>query len=170
LNKKILYNLYENLSPIEISLSDETYNLIILNKIRFLLYVMLKRLPFELVLVLIKNIIINYSFKFDVYIILKEEVIIHYTVIQKRKYQVKMNYNSNVFEIGPSYTKREYRNKGHYTRLINTILKNEGKNKSFYSLIRTNNKESNKIFSKFSDNIKKVIKEKKIVSFYRIEN
>jgi hypothetical protein len=80
-----------------------------------------------------------------------------------------MNYNINVFEIGPSFTKNEYRNEGLYTFLINFILKKE-RNNFFYSIVRFENKESNKVFSKFSDNIKKLINEKKIISYYRIED
>ena len=80
-----------------------------------------------MLLVFIKNIIINHSFKFNVYIIQKEREIIHYTIIQKRKNQIKVNLNNNHFEIGPSFTIPEYRNKGYYTFLINFILKKEKK-------------------------------------------
>ena len=169
INKKNNYILYENLSPIETSILNEKFNIIILNKILFLFFVTRKKIPFTLLLVLIKNIIINHSFRFNVYTIQKEGEIIHYTVIQKRKYQIEMNYNINVFEIGPSFTKNEYRNEGLYTFLINFILKKE-RNNFFYSIVRFENKESNKVFSKFSDNIKKLINEKKIISYYRIED
>lgn len=163
------YLLYYNLNPVDTCLVNNKLNIIVLNQKDVILFSLLKKIPFSLFLILIKNIILNFTIKFKIYIIKNNGEIIHYTVIQQRNNQLKGIINRKDFEIGPSFTKKEYRNNGLYTYVINYLLKTEKLN-SFYSIVRLGNKESNKVFNKFCITSKKIKRYKYFISFYKNYN
>jgi len=156
--------LYENLKSIE--QNDIDYKIILLNKLELFYYIFMGQIPYILLLVIIKNILYNFSIDTKIYVIKNNSSIVHYSVIQFRNNQYKNLFKRDSLEIGPSFTQVEYRNKKYYQSAINFLIK-EYKEKNIFAIVRQDNEASISTFKKFSGKEIKLEKNKKIISYYR---
>jgi hypothetical protein len=159
--------LYKNLKAINNFKIDNKFSIKRLNTLKFIYYLIINKLPFVLLLIFIKNIFVNKSTTFSIYIIKYNKEIVHYTILQRRNNQFKIQFEKNSIEIGPSKTKKEYRNLGLYTFLINYIIKINASNR-FFSIVYSDNVQSNSVFRKFGYSRFVLRKNKNIVSHYEI--
>lgn len=143
---------------------EEEYNLFFLKKVKLIIpkidfeikkvnfliilkYTLTGKLPWFTVLLFLRNIFINHSVKFSIYIAVLNNKVISHAFVQKRDFQVKF-LGERYLEIGPISTRKQYRNNYVASSLINYILQDD-KN-VYYSIVRKKNITSNKFFTKFS--------------------
>jgi hypothetical protein len=160
------YFMYENLKAIKINPLDDNLEIKLLNSLYLIYYVLSRKVPISILFIFLKNTIINWSFNIKIFVIMKNQNVIHYTVIQNRKNQYLNLSNCHALEIGPSHTIFNFRNRGLYTYMINFLIQNLEK-KLLFAIVRVNNVESNQVFKKFNGTHKMIIKYRFFISFYK---